>query len=276
MVEQEKRTSISTNSKEQNQGMPPYIVKFPENKSDLTASNQSEKEKKRMAIIDYVKTWQEEHPGRRGAQSAAGKMFGISRAGVRKILAKYHDELLKPTGVISLTKLAHQIGAKPRDILNSLHRGEISFGNEKIDKFYTQTKRLNLIRGIRRIPIALIDKDKIKNQLENVEKVMKRLSLGIAVRNKISFPPLSQLSKLANITYPREINKIYQELSDAGFHLKKLPKAKNKNSPFYYFAHHQEAPAIILYLQKISGKTQKLKFSAGEEDQNQDWWSNLV
>ncbi|MCJ7804115.1 hypothetical protein MUP35_00040 [Patescibacteria group bacterium] len=250
MMEQEKPTSIS---KEQNPGksviieIPPKI--FPK---------KSEREKKRMAIIDYVKTWQKKHLGIWGAQSAAGEIFGISRQRVNKILSNYPDKSLKPTGLTSLSQLAHQLEVKPRILINLLRQGKISFGNDKINEFYISNRPNQT--SLKKISLFSVNLDNLKEKLttppsaEEIEEIMKYLTKSVAQRNKNVFFPILKLAHEANAGNLRQISKIYDELASVGFHLKKIPGPKK--GCWYYYAHTQQASAIITYLQeKYQGKS---------------------
>jgi len=210
-----------------------------------------------IPLIEFVKNWQEEHPGRRGAGNAAGKMFGISRQRVHKILSSYSDEPLKPTGVTSLYQLAHQLEVKPRILVNLLRRGEISFGNGKINEFYMSDFPYSRVASLRRIPLSSVDIDSLKKELkisQSVEETMKYLTRSVAQRNKDIFLPILKLAHEANAGNLGQSSKIYDELTSAGFHLKRI--LGSKKGSWYYYAHTQEAPAIITYLQgKYQGKS---------------------
>jgi len=215
-----------------------------------------ERIKKWLPLIDFIKTWQEEHPGRRGAQTAAAKRFGISKEWVRQILVNYPSESFKPKEAISLYQLAHQLGAKAQTIVNLLRQGKVSFGDKKIDEFYRVVRCPSVFYQLRRIPVSSVDMNKLKDELtkpQSIKWIMEQhLTRSIAERHKDTFIPLSRLARqtnMANMGNLREIPRVYDELTTAGFHLKKIPLRKHSKF-YYYFAHNQEASAIITYLQE--------------------------
>lgn len=211
--------------------------------------------KKWTPVIKFVRTWQDEHPGKWGALTTAAEHFEITRERVRQIVTKYEKitgESLKPEKATSLFKLAHELGTKSPILLKLLHQGKISFG-EKIDPLYTAPESPSWVMyRLKVIPISSINKDELKRQLAGyllVAKVMERLTYATAQRNKDTFFPLSKLARQANMGNLQQLSEIFNELTAAGFHLRKLPTRPGGNA-FYYYAHREETKAIVSYLKE--------------------------
>ncbi|MFZ5366276.1 MAG: DNA-directed RNA polymerase subunit alpha C-terminal domain-containing protein [Patescibacteria group bacterium] len=175
-------------------------------------------------IGSFIRTWQEEHPGKSGALTAAGKKFGMSMSTISDCVNRYKrltGESLSP-------------------------------------------KR---ITDLRAIPISSVDIEGLKRQLPkplSVEEVMERLTRSVAQRNKDTFPSLSKLARQANMGNLRQLSEIFQELTTAGFHLKKLPGGRSGS--LYYYAHREEAEAIVSHLKEKYQAETKIRLLYGPAD----------
>lgn len=229
----------------------------------------SEKQKKQTiterqaSIVNWVKAWQAEHPGKQGAQSAAAEHFKITRERVRQFITKHQQltgESLKPEGAVSLYEIARQIGVKPKVLFRLLEEGKITF-SKNIDPFLTKDdipygKRLQK----RIIPLSSVNIEGIRNHLtESAEGIMKSLTRSKARINKDILP----LSKIIREVKPefdnRQVRALYEKLVALGFHITVFPAGKK--GCFSYFVHRQEVPEIIRFLKekKLVWKSHKNK-----------------
>lgn len=208
--------------------------------------------KKWTPVINFVRTWQDEHPGKWGALTTAAEHFEITRERVRQIVTKYQQltgESLKPERVISLYEIACQIGVKPKVLLRLLKDGKITF-SENIDPFLTKDDISYNKRVQKRvIPLSSVNIERIRSQLtRSVEEIMKSLTRSKARTNEDILP----LSKIIREVKPkfnnRQVRTLYEKLVALGFHIAVFPA--EKRGYFYYFVHRQEAPKITKLLKE--------------------------